>query len=45
VQRGLAHELGVERPDGTVSATVVEMPFIDPKKETPKQELAQSSGS
>ncbi len=41
----LGTELEVERPDGTVSATVVEMPFIDPKKETPKQELAQSSGS
>ena len=40
----LGTELEVERPDGTVSATVVEMPFIDPKKETPKQELAGSSG-
>ena len=27
------------------SAVVVEKPFIDPKKETPKQELAASSGS
>jgi glycine cleavage system aminomethyltransferase T len=41
----LGTELEVERPDGTVSATVVEKPFIDPKKETPKQDLARSSGS
>jgi glycine cleavage system aminomethyltransferase T len=41
----LGTELEVERPDGTVSATVVEKPFIDPKKETPKQELASSAGS
>ncbi|MGH3112776.1 MAG: aminomethyltransferase family protein, partial [Gaiellaceae bacterium] len=41
----LGTELEVERPEGTVSATVVEKPFIDPKKETPKQELATSSGS
>jgi glycine cleavage system aminomethyltransferase T len=41
----LGTELEVERPDGTVSATVVEMPFIDPKKETPKQELTSSPGS
>ncbi len=39
----LGTELEVERPEGTVSATVVEKPFIDPKKETPKQELAASS--
>jgi glycine cleavage system aminomethyltransferase T len=38
----LGTELEVERPDGMVSATVVEKPFIDPKKETPKQELAAS---
>jgi glycine cleavage system aminomethyltransferase T len=39
----LGTELEVERPEGTVEATVVEKPFIDPKKETPKQELAASS--
>jgi glycine cleavage system aminomethyltransferase T len=44
-QSELGTELEVERPDGTVSATVVEMPFIDPKKETPKQELTSSPGS
>jgi glycine cleavage system aminomethyltransferase T len=41
----LGTELEVERPEGTVPATVVEKPFIDPKKETPKQELASSAGS
>ncbi len=41
----LGTELDVERPEGMVSATVVEKPFIDPKKETPKQELASSTGS
>jgi glycine cleavage system aminomethyltransferase T len=35
----LGTELEVERPDGATSAVVVEKPFIDPKKETPKQEL------
>ena len=45
IQRSeLGTELEVERPDGTVSATVVGMPFIDPKKETPKQELTSSPG-
>ncbi len=39
----LGTELEVERPEGIVQATVVEKPFIDPKKETPKQELAASS--
>jgi glycine cleavage system aminomethyltransferase T len=39
----LGTELDVERPEGIVQATVVEKPFIDPKKETPKQELAASS--
>jgi glycine cleavage system aminomethyltransferase T len=38
----LGTELEVERPDGMVAAKVVEKPFIDPKKETPKQELAAS---
>jgi aminomethyltransferase len=41
----LGTELEVERPDETVSAVVVEKPFIDPKKETPKQELAASTES
>jgi glycine cleavage system aminomethyltransferase T len=35
----LGTELEVERPEGTTSAVVVEKPFIDPKKETPKQQL------
>src|SRR5215218_4135024 len=35
----LGTELEVERPDGMSSAEVVEKPFIDPKKTTPKQEL------
>jgi glycine cleavage system aminomethyltransferase T len=39
----LGTELEVERPEGVVSAVIVEKPFIDPKKETPKQELAASS--
>ena len=40
----LGTELEVERPEGTTSAVVVEKPFIDPKKETPKQELSHSAG-
>jgi glycine cleavage system aminomethyltransferase T len=35
----LGTEFEVERPDETVSAVVVPKPFIDPEKETPKQEL------
>jgi aminomethyltransferase len=35
----LGTELEVERPEETVSAVVVPKPFIDPQKETPKQEL------
>jgi len=42
-QSELGTELEVVRPEETVSAVVVEKPFIDPKKETPKQELAASS--
>jgi glycine cleavage system aminomethyltransferase T len=42
---GLGTELEVERPDERVSAVVVEKPFVDPKKETPKQELAASTES
>jgi glycine cleavage system aminomethyltransferase T len=41
----LGTEFEVERPDGTTSAVVVEKPFIDPKKETPKQELATGQGT
>jgi glycine cleavage system aminomethyltransferase T len=40
----LGTELEVERPDETVSAVVVPMPFVDPKKETPKQELSATAG-
>ena len=36
----LGTQYEVEVPSGTTSAVVVEMPFIDPKKEIPKQELA-----
>ena len=39
----LGTELEVQRPDETTSAVVVEKPFIDPKKETPKQELSRSA--
>ena len=42
-QSELGTELEVERPEGLTSAVVVEKPFIDPQKETPKQELAASS--
>jgi glycine cleavage system aminomethyltransferase T len=41
----LGTEFEVERPDGTTTAVVVEKPFIDPKKETPKQELATGQGT
>jgi glycine cleavage system aminomethyltransferase T len=33
-------ELQVERPDATVDAVVVEKPFVDPQKDTPKQDLS-----
>jgi aminomethyltransferase len=36
----LGTELEVERPKERTSAVVVERPFIDPKKETPRQDLA-----
>ena len=36
----LGTELEIERPEETVSAVVVQKPFVDPEKETPKQELA-----
>jgi glycine cleavage system aminomethyltransferase T len=41
----LGTELEVERPEGVVSAVIVEKPFIDPKKETPKQQLAAGAKS
>lgn len=37
----LGTTLQVERPEGVVSATVVEKPFVDPRKVTPKQELRE----
>jgi glycine cleavage system aminomethyltransferase T len=40
----LGTELEVERPEGTTSAVVVEKPFIDPKKTTPKQKLTSTAG-
>jgi glycine cleavage system aminomethyltransferase T len=41
----LGTEFEIERPEGKVSAVVVEKPFVDPKKETPKQELTAAAGS
>jgi glycine cleavage system aminomethyltransferase T len=41
----LGTELEVETPAERTSAVVVEKPFIDPKKEIPKQELAAGAGS
>lgn len=38
-------ELEIERPEETVAAIVVEKPFVDPEKETPKQELAAGAES
>ena len=38
-------ELEIERPEDTVAAIVVEKPFVDPEKETPKQELAAGAES
>jgi aminomethyltransferase len=40
----LGTELEVETPRERTSAVIVEKPFIDPKKETPKQELAGTAG-
>jgi glycine cleavage system aminomethyltransferase T len=39
----LGTELEVERPEETVGAVVVRMPFVDPEKETPKQELSATA--
>jgi hypothetical protein len=41
---GLGTDLRAERPNGAVDAVVVEKPFIDPWKETPKQDLAHTTG-
>jgi glycine cleavage system aminomethyltransferase T len=41
----LGTELEIEKPDETVAATIVPKPFVDPEKETPKQELAGSTES
>ena len=40
----LGTELEVETPRERTSAVIVEKPIIDPKKETPKQELAGTAG-
>jgi glycine cleavage system aminomethyltransferase T len=39
----LGSELEVETPHGRSSAVVVEKPFVDPKKETPKQKVRPGS--
>ena len=36
----LGTEFEIEKPDDTVAAVVVEKPFLDPKNETPMQEVA-----
>jgi glycine cleavage system aminomethyltransferase T len=41
----LGTELEIEKPDETVGAVVVPKPFVDPEKETPKQELTAATGS
>ena len=41
----LGTEFEIEKPDETVSAVVVPKPFVDPEKETPKQELTAAAGS
>ena len=38
-------ELEVERPNERTSAVVVERPFIDPKKEVPRQDLATTGAT
>ena len=43
-EQELGTELEVETPRERTSAVIVEKPFIDPKKETPKQELAGTAG-
>ena len=44
-QSALGTEFEVERPEETVAAVVVEKPFVDPEKETPKQELTAAGGA
>jgi aminomethyltransferase len=39
----LGTELAVETPVERTSAVVVEKPFIDPRKEIPKQDLAAAA--
>jgi glycine cleavage system aminomethyltransferase T len=41
----LGTEFEIEKPDETVGAVVVPKPFVDPEKETPKQELTATAGS
>ena len=41
----LGTEFEIEKPDETVGAVVVPKPFVDPEKETPKQELTAAAGS
>jgi aminomethyltransferase len=39
----LGSELEVETPHGRSSAVIVEKPFVDPKKETPKQKVGPTT--
>jgi aminomethyltransferase len=41
----LGTALEIEAPTGKQSAIVVRKPFIDPKKEIPKQDVALSSAA
>jgi glycine cleavage system aminomethyltransferase T len=41
----LGTEFEIEKPDETVGAVVVPKPFVDPEKETPKQELTAAGGA
>ena len=41
----LGTELEVERPKERTSAVVVQRPFIDPKKEVPRQDLATAGAT
>jgi glycine cleavage system aminomethyltransferase T len=43
-QSELGTELEIERPEGKTTAVIVQKPFIDPQKETPKQELTATPG-
>jgi glycine cleavage system aminomethyltransferase T len=44
-QSELGTEFEIEKPDETVGAVAVPKPFVDPQKETPKQEVAADAGS